>query len=227
MIWRWIQMKSNFDLNIKLELETAHTKVTRVLREAILRGDIMPGSRLVQEELAKSLGVSRMPIREALRKLEMEGLIKNEPHRGAVVKSFDINDIEEIYALRAQFERMAVEKSVPLISQEEIEKLGQLVTKMENAKEVEEFVEYNIEFHNLLVSYCPWKRLLFFIENLWNGFPQQTPHLLLDHTKKSNQEHKEILEAVKKEDAQLAAELLSKHISRSGTELIEKLKSGN
>jgi DNA-binding GntR family transcriptional regulator len=218
---------SNLDFGVKVELETVHTKVTRVLREAILRGDIAPGARLIQEELASSLGVSRMPIREALRKLEMEGLISIEPHRGAVVKSFNVEDIEEIYSLRAQFEKQAVEKSVTLLGQEEIEKLTHLVGKMEDAKEAEVFVESNIEFHNLLMSCCPWKRLLFIIENLWNGFPQQTPHLLLDHTKKSNKEHKDILEAVKEGNAQLAAERVAKHIERTGSELIAKLKSAN
>ncbi|OMP65981.1 GntR family transcriptional regulator [Domibacillus epiphyticus] len=209
----------------KSELDTIHSKVTKVIREAILNGEIAPGEKLVQEELANSLGVSRMPVREALRKLEIEGLIKIEPHRGAVVKTLNIEDIEEIYNLRAQLEKIAVEQSVEKIEEEEIRKLELLVNEMEDTKEAEKFVEANITFHNLLMSNCAWKRLLFFIETLWNGFPQQTPHLLLDHTKKSNQEHKEILEAVKKKDAALAGDLVAKHISRTGHELVEKMKN--
>lgn len=217
-------MKYQFDLNTKVELETAHTKVLRILRQAILKGDIAPGSRLVQEDIAKSLGVSRMPVREALKKLEMEGLIINEPHRGAVVKSFNVEEIEEIYALRSYFEKIAVEQSVPMLGEKEIAKLEELIKKMENAQEIEEFVEYNNEFHQLLMKYCPWKRLLFFIETLWNGFPQQTPHILLDQKKKSNKEHQEILEAAKKGNAILAAELIYHHIRRSGEELVHKMK---
>lgn len=219
-------MRDNLDLRLdKSELETVHTKVTRVLREAILRGDIAPGERLVQEELANSLGVSRMPVREALRKLEIEGLIVIEPHRGAIVKSLKVEDIEEIYRLRSQFEKMAVEQSVDKLGEDEIRLLEQLVLKMEDAKNPEEFVECNIEFHNVLMSCCPWKRLLFFIETLWNGFPQQTPHILTEQTVKSNQEHRDILEAVKNGNAQKAVDLVSKHISRTGTELVEKMKS--
>lgn len=219
---------SKLDLRLnKSELETVHTKVTRVLREAILRGDIPPGERLVQEELANSLGVSRMPVREALRKLEIEGLISIEPHRGAIVKSLNVEDIEEIYKLRSQFEKMAVEESVKNINDSVIKELERLVTQMENAKEAEEFVEANIAFHNLLMSRCAWKRLLFFIETLWNGFPQQTPHILTEQMRRSNQEHKEILEAVKNGDPQKAAELVSRHIGRTGNELVEKMKTMN
>ncbi|MEW9673755.1 GntR family transcriptional regulator [Ammoniphilus sp. 3BR4] len=217
---------SKLDLRLnKTELETVHTKVTRVLREAILRGDIAPGERLIQEELANSLGVSRMPVREALRKLEIEGLITIEPHRGAIVKSLKVEDIEEIYELRSQFEKMAVEQSAKSLGSDEIAQLERLIIQMDQAKEAEEFVEANIQFHNILMSHCSWKRLVFFIETLWNGFPQQTPHILTEHTKKSNQEHKDILEAVKQGDSQKAAELVSIHISRTGKELVEKIKT--
>lgn len=211
----------------KSELETVHTKVTRVLRDAILRGDIAPGERLVQEELANSLGVSRMPVREALRKLEIEGLIIIEPHRGAIVKSLNVEDIEEIYKLRSQFEKMAVEESVKHMDASSIKELERLVIQMEKAKDAEEFVEANIEFHNLLMSRCTWKRLLFFIETLWNGFPQQTPHILTEQMKRSNHEHQDILEAVKSGDPVKAAELVSLHIGRTGTELVEKMKTMN
>lgn len=218
-------MKQNLDLRLpKSELETVHSKVLRALREAILRGDFQPGDRLIQEELAESLGVSRMPVREALRRLENEGLIDIEPHRGAVVKTLLIEDIEEIYELRCRFEKMAVEQSVNFLQPSEIEALERLYLIMDQAADTGEFVKANVEFHNLLLSHCPWKRLLAFIETLWNGFPQQTPYLLIDQVKRSNQEHKEIIEAVKQKDAGKAADLVALHISRTGKELIEQMK---
>lgn len=214
-------------MDLKIEdRDTLHLKVCRVLREAILRGEFKPGQRLVQEELANSLGVSRMPVREALRKLESEGLVSIEPHRGAVVKSLTVEDVKEIYVLRSQFEKMAVEKSVERMGKEDIQALENVMEEMKRAEDAEEFIEKNIQFHRLLVKRCPWNRLLSFIETLWNGFPQQTPHLISGQIEKSNEEHTQILEAVKAGRAAEAAELVSEHIKRTGDALVERLQSG-
>jgi len=215
-------MNKNLDLKLE-DRDTLHLKVCNVLRKAILQGDFEPGERLIQEELAKALDVSRMPVREALRKLETEGLIELVPHRGAIVKPFNVQDIEEIYTLRAELESLAVSKSVGSIKQEDIQKLENLTKQMKKSIEAEEFVEANIEYHRMLMKHCSWKRLLSFIETLWNGFPQQTPHMLAGQVDLSNQEHDEILNAVKDGDADRAASLLADHIKRTGKSLIESI----
>src|SRR5699024_9343417 len=91
--------------------EMLHNKVCSVLRKAILKGEFKAGERLVQTELAERIGVSRMPIREALRTLEIEGLVKLEPHKGAVVREISKEDITEIYELRSILEPLALRKS--------------------------------------------------------------------------------------------------------------------
>jgi DNA-binding GntR family transcriptional regulator len=215
----------NKNVNLKLEdRDTLHLKVCNVLRKAILQGDFEPGERLIQEELASALGVSRMPVREALRKLETEGLIELVPHRGAIVKPLHVEDVEEIYTLRAKLEKLAVSKSVGKTNQEDIQKLEYLVDEMKEADEAEEFVNANIEYHRMLMKHCPWNRLLSFIETLWNGFPQQTPHMLPGQVDLSNQEHDKILQAVKDGDADKAANLVSNHIQRTGKSLIESIR---
>lgn len=214
-------------MNFKLEdkdLETIPSKVCRILREAILRGELKPGQRLVQDELASSIGVSRMPVREAIRRLEAEGLVTVEPHRGAVVKSFSITDIEEVYQLRCLFEKVAVEESVKQMPSSVIDELENLVQIMEQKEDVEEFVQMNIEFHHLLISCCPWNRLNTFIESLWSGFPQQTPHILSDQIEQSHKEHRDILQAVKEKDAVKAAEFTATHINRAGKNIINNIK---
>jgi DNA-binding GntR family transcriptional regulator len=216
-------MNKNLDLKLE-DRDTLHLKVCRVLREAILRGDFQPGQRLVQADLADAIGVSRMPVREALRILESEGLITIEPHRGAVVKSLTPEDIEEIYELRSQLEKMAVEQSVKRMKHEDIRELEQVVLSMAQSDDVDEFVEANIRFHRLLVKRCPWDRLLTFIETLWNGFPQQTPHLIAGQMDVSNEEHHAIFEAVKAKNASVAADLVSAHIRRTGQALVISLK---
>lgn len=217
-------MSMNPDLRIE-NRDTLHLKVCNVIREAIIRGDFKPGERLKQSDLAEKMGVSRMPIREAFRKLESEGLILLEPHKGAVVKSIHIEDIEEIYALRSELEKMAVYQSIDNLTQEDINQLTSLVAEMENAKDADTFVQYNIDFHRLLVKRCKWGRLNSFIGTLWNGLPQQTPHLLTGQIETSNIEHRKILDAVLNKDKETAAKLVSEHIYRTGESLIESLKN--
>ncbi|HET7627757.1 MAG TPA: GntR family transcriptional regulator [Bacillales bacterium] len=215
----------NKKVDLKLEdRDTLHLKVCNVLRKAILQGDFAPGERLIQEDLAKALGVSRMPVREALRRLETEGLIKLMPHRGAIVKSLNAEDVDEIYSLRAELEKLAASKSVDKMKEEDIAELEQLVEDMNAMDDLEQFVEANIEFHRLLMKYCEWERLLSFIETLWNGFPQQTPHMLTGQVDLSKQEHEEILWAVKERDAAKASKLLANHISRTGKSLMESIR---
>ncbi|KAB2330434.1 GntR family transcriptional regulator [Cytobacillus depressus] len=211
------------DLRIENK-DTLHLKVCNILREAIIRGDFKPGERLKQSELADKMGVSRMPIREAFRKLESEGLIILEPHKGAVVKSIKLEDIEEIYALRAELEKMAVYQSVEWLTSEDLEELSTLVDKMESTDDVDEFIQYNIDFHKLIVKRCKWQRLNSFIGTLWSGFPQQTPHLIKGQTETSNVEHREILEAVLRKDKEIASTLVYEHIFRTGEKLIKSLK---
>src|SRR5687767_9590774 len=135
-------MPPKYDLRIE-NRDTLHLKVSNVIREAIIRGDFKPGERLKQSELADTLGVSRMPIREAFRKLESEGLIELEPHKGAIVKSIQVNDIEEIYTLRAELEKMAVYQSIDYFSEADLNLLNELVNNMDSAEDVEDFVLYN------------------------------------------------------------------------------------
>lgn len=204
--------------------DTLHLKVCNVIREAILKGEFKPGERLKQSDLAEAMGVSRMPIREAFRKLESEGLIKLEPHKGAIVKSIHIGDIEEIYALRAELEKMAVYQSVDLLTDEDFQQLSFLVDEMENSEDVDDFIGYNIDFHRLLIKRCKWERLNTFISTLWNGLPQQTPHILRGQKETSNVEHRSILNALLSKDKETASRLVSEHILRTGEMLRKSLK---
>jgi DNA-binding GntR family transcriptional regulator len=205
--------------------DTLHLRVCNLIRQAILKGDFKPGERLKQADLADAMGVSRMPIREAFQKLEAEGLIKLEPHKGAVVKSIHVGDIEEIYALRAELEKMAVYQSIEHLTDEDIKQLTALVEQMELSEDVDEFINYNIEFHRLLIKRCTWERLNSFISTLWNGLPQQTPHILHGQKDTSNIEHRSILIAVMNKDKETAANLVSNHISRTGNMLVKSLKN--
>ena len=213
----------NYRLGVK-DLETIPDKICRLLREAIVNGDLKPGQHLAQTELAESMGVSRMPIREALKKLETEGLVSIEPHRGAIVRQFTIQEIEEIYYLRKIFEKKAVEESVRRMTLEVYNDLEQLVHAMDSTHNIGEFVKLNIAFHELLISCCPYPRLNNFIKQLSTGLPLNTPYLFPNGVGKSKAEHSGILAAVKIKDSERASELIELHIDRAEKNVLQNLK---
>ncbi|WP_102026602.1 GntR family transcriptional regulator [Salirhabdus sp. Marseille-P4669] len=203
--------------------EMLHNRVCTVLRKAILKGDFKPGDRLVQTELAERIGVSRMPIREALRTLEMEGLVTIEPHKGAIVKSISTEDIKEIYELRSILEPLALKKSIQHFSEEDLVQLQNYHLNMVKAESDEEYAELNAKFHKLMFSRCNSSRLLSFIEAISHGFAQDTPLIISGQMKKSNLEHEKIVHAILEKDAERASEHLAHHISRTEKELIMSL----
>lgn len=205
-----------------LRLNDRSTLLERVvsrLREAILKREFKPGERLVQEELAEAIGVSRMPIREALRQLEKEGLVTLEPHKGAIVTPVTADDIEEIYFLRAMLEAMAVERSLPNLTGEDKRTLRELADVMEQAvadQDVEQFIQKNAEFHHLMRKGCRWRRAQMILEMLWHGFPPHTPSMLPGQMERSLSEHKEMLQLIENGDANQLSQVIRKHILRTG-----------
>ena len=208
-----------FDHN--LTAETLPSNIYRILREAIIKGQLQPGERLVQDELAKTLNVSRMPIREAIKQLAAEGYVTVEPHKGAVVKQFTIHELEEIYFLRAKFEPMAAAESLKLMSPQLVTQLRELNEKMKKTDDTDEYVQLNIQFHHLLIKDCPWGKLNSIIENLWTGFPQQTPHLLPNQIATSISEHDLMVEALANNNIELTCQLLEQHITRAKYDVLK------
>ncbi|AMO87437.1 DNA-binding GntR family transcriptional regulator [Solibacillus kalamii] len=210
-------MKFDHDLTA----ETLPSKIYRILREAIIKGQLQPGERLVQDELAKTLNVSRMPIREAIKQLAAEGYVTVEPHKGAVVKQFTIHELEEIYFLRAKFEPLAAAESLKTMSPQLVNQLRDLNEKMKKTDDTDEYIQLNIQFHHLLIKDCPWGKLNNIIENLWTGFPQQTPHLLPNQIATSISEHDLMVEALANNNIELTCQLLEQHITRAKYDVLK------
>jgi len=195
---------------------TLQKKVSQVLREEILKGQFQPGERLKQDHLAKRLGVSRMPLREALKQLEFEGLVENIPHKGAIIRELSMEQIDEIYTLRSLLEGMALEKSVVNLEKSDLDELYKLIIIMESSEQnPSEYIKASMEYHRILLKGNKWEKLLSIIDQLSSGIPNITPFLLEDQIKQSNIEHRLIFEAVKDGESQKAAKHLSKHITRT------------
>jgi DNA-binding GntR family transcriptional regulator len=171
-----------------------------------------------------------MPIREALRQLQMEGLVKIEPHKGAVVTPITREDIEEIYHIRSSLEGLAVEKSLPYLTREDKQEMEEILIKMETLSLTDEtndyYIHLNDSFHKKLRKGCPWTRVHNMVETL--GISPIAPSLLLDYYQETQREHRMIYEAVMRNDTAELRAVIEYHILRTKNNLIaymEQLKT--
>lgn len=204
-----------------------HNQVCSILRRAILKREFQPGERLIQAELAESIGVSRMPIREALRTLENEGLVTLEPHKGAVVRTPTKEDIQEIYELRAVLEPLALKHSLLIIDTHTRNEMNNVHISMLSTTSNEDYVELNSRFHQLLFQGCHKQRLMGFIDTISHGFALDTPLIIPDQIEKSNEEHAKIVVAINDKQYEQAEVALKQHIERTGQELLNYLDEYN
>src|SRR5437868_9162498 len=131
-------------------VRNASAAATELIREAIVDGRLPPGQRLKEEELARELGISRTPVREALLILQAEGLVDAAPNRGAVVRSHDADDLEDLYQLRALLEGYAARRAATNIPEAAVTELWASCERFESLAEgdVQELVKENLLFHN-------------------------------------------------------------------------------
>lgn len=202
-----------------IENTLTSARVSEAIRRAIFAGQLKPGHKIAQDVLAEQLGVSRMPIREALMQLAAEGLVTLEPRRGAWVAPLTLETIEEAYGLRGWLEPKAVELSVPRLTVDDIERLSHQVVTMtdaENDNDAQRFVATNREFHQTLRTRCAWSKLNGIVDMLWNGFPPLTPQFVAEQMAEDRSEHEALWQAAKDRDGHRAAEVMAQHIYRSG-----------
>lgn len=144
---------------------TAAIRVESVLRERILNGALEPGSRLDQRGIARELGVSRLPVRDALMTLAADGLVSTTPHRGTIVAEVDHSGLVELYELRIALEPGAVARAVPNLDGEVIERLTVLVEMMESTTDPDRWQLRHDEFHCLLIARSGRRRTIEIIES--------------------------------------------------------------
>ncbi|WP_223166812.1 GntR family transcriptional regulator [Nonomuraea sp. SYSU D8015] len=144
-------------------------RVADHLREAILSGAIAPGERIRQEELAVRLGASRLPVREALRMLEAEGLTEHHPHRGARVPLLDRHQVDVIYQMRERLEPLALAESIPHLTAGDHRRLALIQDEIEANTDIGEFLALDREFHLLSYSGCAIEQLSAMVVRMWNA----------------------------------------------------------
>lgn len=196
--------------------------VVERLRDAIVAGDLKPGARLLQDVLAEQFNVSYTPIREALRRLEAEGLVKSEPHKGVQVTSRETQDrhtLYELFRIRSALEALAVETAVPHLSSEQIEGLWNLLQQIDQHMDdgqIEPIKRLNYEFHRTFCAAAGAPTLYALITTLWARFPWDILLTAPNRAESSAQEHRQIVEAAAAHDAHAASEAMRNHICHGG-----------
>jgi DNA-binding GntR family transcriptional regulator len=200
--------------------------VLRTLRTALLQGEIRPGERIRQEEIARQCGTSRIPVREALKQLQTEGLVTLTAHVGARAAWLDPAELNEIYLLREELETFAIGRSVPLLDDSTHATLRELTLAMAGVADAESpaaWIELDRKFHLLTYSAAGLPRLAQLIDGLWDG-TQQYRHayvVLPERLALAHEEHVALVEAIVRGDVQDAVRLIRGHIQRARLELLD------
>lgn len=201
----------------------ASARVAAYLRDEILHGRLRPGDRIRQEEVAERFGASRLPVREALRMLEAEGLTEHEPNKGARVPRLTRHEVEVIYQMRERLEPLALVESLALLTEDDHERLDDVQRQIEDNTDLERFLDLDREFHMLTYSGCAIDPLNAMVTRLWNSTQHyRRAYVAMGWRSRMwvvNSEHRLILDAVERRDPEDAERYLAGHIRRTRIEL--------
>lgn len=205
----------------------ASERVAAYLRAAILDGTIAPGQRLRQEEIAERLGASRLPVREALRMLGLEGLTESVVNKGARVPTLDTQELDVVYRMRERLEPLALTESMAHLTDSQCDELAGIQAQIEANTDIAEFLRLDRAFHLLTYSGCEFEQLLNSVTRLWNAtqhYRRTFMTLAGPHRRwVVNAEHNLILDAIRRKDLVDAERYLSGHIRRTRIELSHSL----
>ena len=210
---------------------TLRERIADSLRESILAGDLKPGDRLQEVEIAESYETSRTPVREALRLLEAEGFLQIRPRRGAIVTPITEADVREFYELKSILEGYAARKAAIRITDEDIDKMEKLNNELRRCyqdADVSAMIPVHNEFHETFVQACGNERLSNLVRMLVAQF--QRFRIALSHTdavEDSLSLHEQIIDAFRARDGERAAELVSMNSIRGSAALLERVSAAS
>lgn len=201
------------------------------LREAILNGTTLkPGERMMETKLAEELGVSRTPVREAIRKLELEGLVVMLPRKGAYVADISSRDLVELFEVRGALESLAAGLAAERITAEELEQLEQILHRISfyvETKDLEKLIEADTEFHDVLYTASRNRKLSSIIAAMREQIQRFRTNSLAKpgRMREALIEHKKIVEAISQRDVALAQKLAVRHIENAEERLMDGIDS--
>ena len=204
--------------------------VFNTLRQAILKGELKPGERLMEIALAEKLGVSRTPIREAMRKLELEGLVVMIPRRGAQVANITEKDLNDVLEVRITLENMAIEKACANMTDADIRKLEQAAEVFQTSTaegDLVKMAEADVTFHEVIYEAADNKRLMQVLNNLREQIYRYRVEYLKEDESRNRlvKEHEKITRAIKERDVKAAQELSFEHLENQRMGIIQAIRA--
>jgi len=204
------------------DVQSIEEVVTTALRDAILSGELRPGERLLQEQLADQLRVSRIPLRDALRRLEAEGLVRIGPRRGAEVASLSRANVIEVYDIRISLEPDLMRRAVAALGPADINRIVGMSEQMDT--EVDEPVQGRRSrraFYSELYAYADRPRTQAFILRLRDDVQR---YHVMKNSERALHDHAELRECIRVKDAERASQVHSEHLRRACEDLVAVLE---
>jgi len=203
-------------------------RIVEFIKDSVVSGRLKPGERVPEQEIADNLGISRTPIREAFRQLESEGFITVTPRKGAVVSPITDKDVREFYEIKSLLEGFAARRACAKLNVKDIKKLEGLNAQMERAADrgdVKAFFKLDSQFHDQFLEACGNVKLLALIHHLVKQFERFriTAMSLPGRMKDSVKQHRGILDAFSKGDAELVERLVRANAERGRDMLVEEI----
>jgi len=206
--------------------------VLGLIRAAIIDGRLPAGSKLDQNEIAATLGVSRMPVREALKQLQAEGLVVVYPYRGVEVAALDTGDIREMFAIRGTLERLAVGKALENLGPADFRKMHEILQAMDalvgHEGRGDEWTMLNRDFHAGINYACGWPRLLETIDQFRGNVERYVRlYISVRGREQSQREHWALLEACENNDVARAQAVIEAHSRNTAEYLIKAIETAD
>lgn len=206
-------------MKIKLEKRCLRDHIYEIIREMILKREIEPGEKIIEEELSKKIGVSRTPLREALCRLENEQIVKSIPQRGTYVQKLSEEKVVEVFLIREVLEGLVARQATQKIDKPMLAKLHKCLDKIhnkpDNTKFLIKYTEADELFHSLLLEFCNNSILISMMEtvNTYLKIIRLRTVVIPGRAKKTVEEHYRILAAIERKDEQAAENLMRQHIA--------------
>jgi DNA-binding GntR family transcriptional regulator len=221
-------MQDNWQVNMD-EFLPLRDVVFNTLRQAILTGELKPGERLMEIHLANKLGVSRTPIREAIHKLELEGLVTMIPRRGAEVAQITEKSMSDVLEVRRAMDALCAELACDRITEEETEQLNQACENFRRAtqtKDVKKIAQADVELHDIIVEATGNKRLVQLVNNLSEQMYRYRFEYIKDFSQHERlvEEHRIIYESIVNKDKETASEAAKLHIDNQKKAIIRQIR---
>jgi DNA-binding GntR family transcriptional regulator len=197
--------------------DTIALRISRALAERIIAGGLEPGTRLAQDHIAAEFGASHVPVREAFRRLEAQGLVVSEPRRGVRVAGFSLSEVREVAEMRAALEVLALRQAAPHLTRAILDAAEEATGAGDKAGDVQAWEEANRRFHRIILLPCAMPRLLRAIDDLHTASARFLfSGWRAEWEAPTDRDHRAILAALRSGQVDLAANVLARHVQWIG-----------